>query len=316
LAAAHSWEQLQAIFPTLRDNEIRLLYKLTFEYRSTYNVGTKKAALRVVDDLRKQKITSTAVASGTLPATSVIFTPNTILTSTNVQSALDEILTDFVDKTTAQTIAGVKTFSDKASFGTETPPSNTRIHISDASYPAILLERTGAVTSKFRINVGQNTEGDFAIIDDKDSQNRLLIDTDGNIIISTTPVAESTTANPPVTRDTGTGALKTGGKKIVSVASDTTPNPTGWAYENEYYLTALAGAAAFEAPSGTPVNGNTLLIRVKDDGTARALTYNSIYKGFSQTLPATTIVNKEMYLGFIYNSATSKWDLISVVNEV
>jgi len=105
-------------------------------------------------------------------------------------------------------------------------------------------------------------------------------------------------------------------KKQTSIASDTTPNPTGDGVENEYYLTALAGAAAFEAPSGTPVNGNNLLIRIKDNGTARALTYNAIYKGFSQTLPSTTIVNKEMYLGFIYNSASSKWDLVSYVPEV
>ena len=139
---------------------------------------------------------------------------------------------------------------------------------------------------------------------------------EGKFILVTAPTAESTTANPPLTRDTSTGEIKTGGKQVVSVASDTTPNPTGWAYENEYYLTALAGAAEFAAPSGTPVNGNTLLIRIKDDGTARAITWNAIYKGFSQTLPSTTILGKEMYLGFIYNSASSKWDLISRVDEV
>jgi len=91
LAAAHNWEQLQAIFPTLRDGEIRLLYKLTFEYKSTFDAGTKKAALRVVDDLRKQKTTTTATAGGLLPATSVVVTPIGNIASTNVQSALQEL---------------------------------------------------------------------------------------------------------------------------------------------------------------------------------------------------------------------------------
>jgi len=91
LAAAHNWEQLQAIFPTLRDGEIRLLYKLTFEYKSAYDIGTKKAALRVVDDLRKQKTTTTATAGGLLPATSVVVSPIGNIASTNVQSALQEL---------------------------------------------------------------------------------------------------------------------------------------------------------------------------------------------------------------------------------
>ena len=91
LAAAHNWEQLQAIFPTLRDEEIRLLYKLTFEYKSAYNIGTKKAALRSVVDLRKQQTTTTATAGGLLPATSVVVSPIGNIASTNVQSALQEL---------------------------------------------------------------------------------------------------------------------------------------------------------------------------------------------------------------------------------
>jgi len=91
LAQAHNWEQLQTLFPTLRDGEIRLLYKLTFEYRTSYDIGTKKAALRFVDDLRKQKTTTTAVASGTVPATNVSVSPIGNISSTNAQSALEEL---------------------------------------------------------------------------------------------------------------------------------------------------------------------------------------------------------------------------------
>jgi len=91
LAKAHSWEQLQTLFPTLRDNEIRLLYKIIFEFRTTYSVGSKKSVIRQVDDLRKQKLTSTAVASGVLPATSITVAPISGMASNNVQSALEEL---------------------------------------------------------------------------------------------------------------------------------------------------------------------------------------------------------------------------------
>jgi len=105
---------------------------------------------------------------------------------------------------------------------------------------------------------------------------------------------------------------------ITSVTSDATPNPIGSSRENEYYLTALAEAAEFAAPSGTPVNGNTLLIRIKDtnESVGMDLTWNTIYKGFAMALPSITIPGKEMYLGFIYNSASSKWDLVSKCDEI
>jgi hypothetical protein len=101
----------------------------------------------------------------------------------------------------------------------------------------------------------------------------------------------------------------------VSVASDTTPTPTGDRKRNELYVTALEEAAEFDEPSGTPANGNILIIRVKDDGTARALTYNAIYSGIVDTLPSTTTVSKVLYMGFIYNSTTSKWEMVAKTEE-
>lgn len=103
---------------------------------------------------------------------------------------------------------------------------------------------------------------------------------------------------------------------VTTATSDATPNPTGDKKYNEYYLTALAAAAEFAAPSGTPVNGNKLVIRIKDDGTGRALTYNSIYRAVGVTLPTTTVASKTIYIGAIYNSADSKWDVIAVSEEV
>ena len=132
LAEAHTWAQLQNLFPTLRDSKIRLLYKLTFEYKSAYDVGTKKSALRKVDDLRKQRITTSATVGGTVPASIVTFSPSGNISSTNVQLAIEELdaekqatlgftpenvankATDFtiVDNIKYPTVQAVKTYAD------------------------------------------------------------------------------------------------------------------------------------------------------------------------------------------------------------
>jgi hypothetical protein len=96
-----------------------------------------------------------------------------------------------------------------------------------------------------------------------------------------------------------------------SVTNASAPTPPAYGRTNEYYITSLANSIAFGVPGGTLRNGNKLLIRIKDNGTARAITWDAIYRAGTVTLPSTTIVNKTMYLGFIYNSADSKWDIIA-----
>lgn len=94
-------------------------------------------------------------------------------------------------------------------------------------------------------------------------------------------------------------------------ASTATPTPIGSSFQNFYTLTALATNATIAAPSGTPTNLNRLIIRIKDNGTARTLAYNAIYRAVGITLPTTTTISKTIYLGCIYNSADSKWDVIA-----
>jgi len=69
------------------------------------------------------------------------------------------------------------------------------------------------------------------------------------------------------------------------------------------------------APTGTPTNGQKLIIRVKDNGTARSLAWNAIYRALGVTLPTTTVLSKTLYLGAIYNSADSKWDVVAVAQQ-
>lgn len=102
---------------------------------------------------------------------------------------------------------------------------------------------------------------------------------------------------------------------ITSTASSSTPTPVGSAERNQFNVTALAATATFAAPSGTPADGNTLVIRIKDNGTARTLAWNAIYRAVGVVLPLTTVISKTMYVGCRYNAADSKWDVIAVTRE-
>lgn len=83
-----------------------------------------------------------------------------------------------------------------------------------------------------------------------------------------------------------------------------------------YKITAQAGALLFNNPTGTFCDGQILLIAIKDNGTARALTYGPNFRAGSSLTPllATTTISKWAYLQFIYNSTDTKWDYIGAPN--
>ncbi len=102
--------------------------------------------------------------------------------------------------------------------------------------------------------------------------------------------------------------------RITSVTSSSTPTPN-FQTADQYNVTALAVDATFGAPTGTLSDGMSRFIRIKDNGTARALSWNAAYRAINVTLPTTTVINKTLYLGMKYNSADSKWDVLAVGQE-
>jgi hypothetical protein len=116
------------------------------------------------------------------------------------------------------------------------------------------------------------------------------------------------------TTDTQTLTNKRVTARTSASASSATPTPNADT-DDEFILTAQAAAAAFAAPSGTPTEGQSMIIRIKDDGTARALSFNAIYRAIGVTLPTTTVVSKTLYLGMIYNNTDTKWDVLGVSQQ-
>lgn len=80
-------------------------------------------------------------------------------------------------------------------------------------------------------------------------------------------------------------------------------------------LTAQAAALTIAAPTGSPADGHKILYRIKDNGTARSITWNSVFRIVGVKLPTTTVANKTLYVGAVWNAADSKWDVIAVGQE-
>lgn len=103
-------------------------------------------------------------------------------------------------------------------------------------------------------------------------------------------------------------------KRVQSVSSSATVTPS-WDNDDEVQITAQAVGLTLANPSGTPTSGQPIIIRIKDNGTARAITFGAQYRAVGVTLPSTTVLSKTLYLGGIWNSEDSKVDVIATAQE-
>lgn len=198
-------------------------------------------------------------------------------------------------------VDGTARVEDEFYIGTTTAPATDA-----GTLNALVWDNTNGEVKQRSISTGVTS------VAAGDGMDFATITSTGSATLGTPSSLTSITTNA-VTTTSHTHAIE-----IANQSSDTstaTPTPTGNYKENEYFLTALATNATFAAPSGTPANGNTLLIRIEDDGTSRTLAWNAIYEVVGVTLPTSTTAGKKMYIGCIYNSTDSKWDVVSYIEE-
>jgi hypothetical protein len=100
---------------------------------------------------------------------------------------------------------------------------------------------------------------------------------------------------------------------VQSVVSAATVTPTF--ADDLVKITAQAAGLTLANPSGTAIPGWGIVIRIKDNGTARSITYGSQYRAVGLTLPTTTVLSKTLYLGCIWNADDTKLDVVSVAQE-
>jgi hypothetical protein len=105
--------------------------------------------------------------------------------------------------------------------------------------------------------------------------------------------------------------------RVGTVASAATITPTGDS-SDLYTVTALATNATIAAPSGTPTDGQRLMLRILDNGTSRGLTWTTTaggYRGVLTSLPTSTQPGLVLYVGCIYNSQAGYWDVVALVQQ-
>ena len=117
-------------------------------------------------------------------------------------------------------------------------------------------------------------------------------------------------------------------KSSTASASTVTLNALSF---DTYIFTALSTALTFNA-STSANNGDKIIIRIADDGTARALTWTGVsenprttagaFRQIGLTLPTTTVIGKTLYIGLVYNSdivatyhPVATWDAIAYTIE-
>ena len=100
---------------------------------------------------------------------------------------------------------------------------------------------------------------------------------------------------------------------VQSVVSAATVTPV--ATNDIVVITAQAAGLTLANPTGVWVQGQALMIRIKDNGSARTIAYDTKYGAICVTLPTTTTASKTTYLGVIYNATDDKFDIMGVTTE-
>lgn len=104
--------------------------------------------------------------------------------------------------------------------------------------------------------------------------------------------------------------------KTTTLSSSGTPTiNTGTSQLNFVNITALAAAITSMTTNltGSPIAGDRLYFLIKDNGTARAITWGASFTAMGVALPTTTVISKFLTVGFIYNGTT--WGCVASVQE-
>jgi len=104
--------------------------------------------------------------------------------------------------------------------------------------------------------------------------------------------------------------------RVTAIASNATPT-INTDNCDAVDITALAADITSMTTNltGTPTNFQKLIIRIKDNGTARAITWGASFEARGVSLPTTTVISKVLTIGFIYDTTTSKWGCVASAQE-
>jgi hypothetical protein len=140
----------------------------------------------------------------------------------------------------------------------------------------------------------------------------LLQPSNGNVGIGTTSASYKLDVSGTI------NGLGLRGKYIPRTSSTTSTTAVTPTIDTEdvFVVTAQAQSLTINNPTGTIVNGQRFILRIKDNATPQSLTFGNLYRASTDLpLPSITLAGKTLYLGFMYNSDANRWDLIAKINN-
>jgi hypothetical protein len=230
----------------------------------------------------------------------------------------------------AQTVTGAKTFANGAMklrnvAGTfsvtfsNTATANRTVTIPDANFTVARIDAaqtfTGTQTFDSVISVGtaSASSGLIVLYNDNNAfgvtiaanvtadRNFYLPDASGEAVVDT---AIQNLTNKRVT------------PRILTVASSATP-----AINTDNGDVAVIESLATNITSlttnltGAPTDGQRLILRIKDNGSARTISHGASFANRGATMLSTTTAGKWSYEIFVYNSTAAVWDCVGVLTE-
>jgi hypothetical protein len=201
--------------------------------------------------------------------------------------------------------------------------STLTMNIDDIGGSGTLNDWTIRVSGKHGVDGGGLTD----IVNDATPQLGGNLDMNGNNIQTVTPteMAYVSGVTSSIQTQLGAKASLTGTEtltnkrvtpRVGTVASHATPT-INTDNVDVFTITALAEAITSMTTnlSGTPTTAQKLIIRIKDDGTARAIAWGASFASRGGTLPTTTVLGKTHYVGLIWNEVASVWDCVAATVE-
>jgi hypothetical protein len=207
---------------------------------------------------------------------------------------------NFVDLTTAQTVAGVKTFSDRMVTGeTRAATSGGYKVTTNSGTDAVLIGGGGSAnfTSYGNTLLNAETASRPVILDGS----KVLRGADPATYPSLTELAyvKGLTSAVQTQLDSKVDFI------VTSEASSATPTATGTALKNDYVATALTVNATLAAPSGTANANGMIRYRITASGGTRTIGYNAALE--EGNITRTTSLAAGETLTQIYQRVDGEW---------